>query len=78
MQQTLYVYVKLCAHMAGEGFQLVLNAKKSKILSVGMVGSWQVSLNTQPLSKNTDSCYYKNNFFIESSRRFCYESHEVK
>ena len=55
MQQTLYVYVKLCAHMAGEGFQLVLNAKNPKFVRLGMVGSWQVSLNTQPLSRNTDS-----------------------
>ena len=35
--------------MAGEGFQLGLNAKNEHL---GYHGSWQLSLNTQPLLKN--------------------------
>ena len=35
--------------MAGEGFQLGLNAKNEHL---GYHGSWQLSLSTQPLLKN--------------------------
>ena len=38
-----------CTHMAGEGFQLGLNAKNEHL---GYHGSWQLSLSTQPLLKN--------------------------